>query len=478
MEPSDDAGMCLPPNDTGARVNLYGGWIWPFIKVKAIWDEIFSNAGYTVEGEIPTDPLFLRLFIPIVNRQLSNNHITTFNDNIIWSGRRDYAAALNILAGGPGTVLISGLPSFRDTGFYTVRVTGTHRFRVGLNQAYSDGTPEPGCWVYLAGIPVATLQSTYLNSHVYIGEYDATVGDLLRIVIGPFYNCTGYGIAITDVEIDGITFNLPVTPRLHLPDISQTEFIKMICNMFGLIPDVTPRDRVIKFWNYDDLYDNISIARDWSEYLSERDGESEFEFGDYAQDNYLRYRESEDVIKDAGMGSMQIDDDTLPPEKEVVEIPFSTTDQVRILDDVFAVDVSRINFNEFDIDDADYKPNKSIDPRIVYVDHCREDFSPPYSKTFGITPTVGGAPTDIDTPKIARSQDISFASLVSNYASLSRLLTQTNLKRAKFNLPVYEVAGLKHYIPIYLRQYKAYFYVNKINNYVPGQLCTIDLIKL
>jgi hypothetical protein len=45
-------------------------------------------------------------------------------------------------------------------------------------------------------------------------------------------------------------------------------------------------------------------------------------------------------------------------------------------------------------------------------------------------------------------------------------------------LPVYEVAGLKHYIPIYLSQYKAYFYVNKINNFVPGKLCTIDLIKL
>jgi len=52
------------------------------------------------------------------------------------------------------------------------------------------------------------------------------------------------------------------------------------------------------------------------------------------------------------------------------------------------------------------------------------------------------------------------------------------MRSAKLNLPVYEVAGLKHYIPIYLKQYKAYFYVNMINNYVPGQLSIIDLIKL
>jgi hypothetical protein len=73
---------------------------------------------------------------------------------------------------------------------------------------------------------------------------------------------------------------------------------------------------------------------------------------------------------------------------------------------------------------------------------------------------------------------VAMSSLIGNYAGLSRLLTKTNLRRAKFNLPVYEVAGLKHYIPIYLSQYKAYFYVNKINNFVPGKLCTIDLIKL
>jgi len=476
-EPSDDAKL-LSPTDTGDRVDCYGGWIWPFIKVEAIWKEIFANAGYTVTGDILTNPHFLRMFLPIVNRNSPISHIATYNDSIRWSGRRDYTEVLNQLTGGLGTVLLFGLPSFRDLGIYTVRVTGLHKFRIGLNHAYDDGRPEPGCWVYALGIPVATLQSTYPGSRIFVGEYAAVSGDLLKFYIGPFYNCIAYSIAITDIEIDQIDYGTAVTPRLNLPDLSQTDFIKMICNIFGLIPDVTPRDRTIKFWNYDDLYNNIALARDWSAYLSERDDENEFKFGEYAQDNYLRYRESEDVLIDEGMGSMQIDDETLPAEKDVVELPVSTTDEVTILDDVFSVDVSRIAFNEYDIDDAVYKGNKSIDPRIVYIDFCKSVASPPYVKTFGISAVVGGATTDIDTPKIASSHEIWFSAMVTNYASLSRLLTKTNLRRAKFNLPVYEVAGLKHYIPVYLRQYKAYFYVNKINNYVPGQLCTIDLIKL
>ena len=97
----------------------------------------------------------------------------------------------------------------------------------------------------------------------------------------------------------------------------------------------------------------------------------------------------------------------------------------------------------------------------------------------GLRPTVApGGETDIDSPKKASSIEVSFSNLIYNYSSLSRLLTKTNLRRAKFNLPAFEVSGLKHNIPIYVSQYKAYFYVNKISNYVAGQLCTIDLIKL
>jgi hypothetical protein len=134
--------------------------------------------------------------------------------------------------------------------------------------------------------------------------------------------------------------------------------------------------------------------------------------------------------------------------------------------------------NIFNADTTAYDENLEIDPRVVYIDHIGA-VSPPDIKQFGIRPTVApGGATWITSPKKASSQEVSLSRMVSYYDSLARMLTKTNLRRAKFNLPVYEVAGLKHYIPIYLRQYKAYFYVNKINNYVPGKLCTIDLIKL
>jgi hypothetical protein len=283
-------------------------------------------------------------------------------------------------------------------------------------------------------------------------------------------------IDITDTKL---TFLSPIDPKYFLPDITQVDFIKMICNMFGLIPEAIPRDRTIRFWNYLELYDNMPIARDWSAYLSEREDETEFKFGDYAQNNYMRYKDSDDVIQDEGRGNMQIADETLALEKDVFTVPISTCEEIYLDTMMAGVATSRIGFNTYDADKDLYVNKDSIDPRIVYV-KALADLTPPI-KTLNLRGTVAfpdPASVDIANPKIATSAEVAFSSLVANYAGLSRMLTKTNLRRAKFNLPVYEVAGLKHYIPIYLSQYKAYFYVNKINNYIPGNLCIIDLIKL
>lgn len=471
-EPSDDAGMATLIGD---RANLYGGWIWPFVKVKAIWDEIFSNAGFYKSGDINSDSTFLSLFMPISS--LNATDTKKYLYSAWWQGTHD--AIHNEQIGFPGAVLINGDENFRQ-GYYYVTFTATYKIRMIVDwdfgfaptlAVYRDASYQ-GDMIYISG--------SWPSRMTYEFEVSATVGHYITILTTA-YKYFYYSMSIIEIKDAKIGYGATVTPALYLPDMTQTEFIKMICNMFGLIPDVTARDKKIFFWNFSDLYKNTAIARDWSNYLSEREDETEFKFGDYAQSNYLKFKESKDVIIDNGKGTMLVVDETLPAEKDVVTLPVSTCDEVIILDDVT---VSRIGFNKYDAKTSVYVQNESIEPRIVFVKNTNYlAASPTYDKTFGISNgvtgvTPSGAIYDTFTPRIASSLEVSFSSLVVNYASLSRMLTKTNLRRAKFNLPVYEVAGLKHYIPIYLRQYKAYFYVNKINNYVPGKLCTIDLIKL
>jgi hypothetical protein len=481
-EPSDDSAMC-PMTDDGDRIELFGGWIWPFIKVKAIWDEIFIHAGFICEGNILTDDRFLNLFMPITNLKITKAYTDKYLYSVYWGGAK--GAINNEQLAFPGASLINGTENFR-IGYYYVPFTASYKIQISV--IVLGAAPTIELYNYAAFVGNLNVVSWGIGLIIYEIEYAGTAVDRLTFLTTAAYYYY-YSVSITEINNAKIGFGsaVTITPRLHLPDMTQTEFIKTICNMFGLIPEVNPRDRKIKFWNYLELYDNIAIARNWSAYLSEREDETEFKFGDYAQSNYLKYKESDDVIKDNGKGTMLIKDETLPEEKDVIELSVSTCDEVQVFNsnpiDPVGENISRIAFNDWYDDTGTWKQNDSIDARIVFIRETKELLtSPSYHKSFGIRDTlVGGISYDTPAginPKIATSIDVSFSNLMPNYAGLSRMLTKTNLRRAKFNLPVYEVAGLKHYIPIYLSQYKAYFYVNKINNYVPGKLCMIDLIKL
>jgi len=483
-EPSDDGGMMF---DGGIADNfdLYGGWIRCFIKIKAIWDEIFSNASYICQGDILTESKFLKLFMPIINLNITKSYTDKYLFSKFWSGNKIITGTLGLYDS--GTTVVNGDYEFKFFGTYNCRFSGNHKIQV-VTIGYTIA-PPPVLKLMLGIAEVATFSVTsivdgYFRRCVLEVEYNATAGNALWISTEA-YNYIYYSITITDIENAVIGYGSDVVPHLHLPDMTQTELIKTICNMFGLIPETIPHERKILFWNYLDLYDNVSRARDWSDFLSEIESETEYKFGDYAKNNYLNYKESDDVITDNGKGTIVIDDNTLADEKDVINLSVSTCDEVIVLTDE---NTSRLALNKYDNKDNEYVQNDKVDSRIVFI--SRSETSPASVKTFRISDAVDGAGVpsgnfySTTDPKIASSFEISFPQLIGStgyrfgYAGLSRLLTKTNIRKAKFNLPVYEVAGLKHYIPIFLRQYKAYFYVNKISNYVSGKLCNVELIKL
>jgi len=465
-EPSDDSGIA-PLGLAGNTVNMYGGFIWPFFKVSKLWDEIFSDAGYSKSGDILTDDRFLSMYMPINNLNITKGSTDKYLYSVWWIG--SHTTVNDELLAFTGATLINGDADFLR-GYYILPYSGTYKMTVTVWQPIGF---SPTLSVYLGGVYDGdmTIVNTFLIGTTYEYEVTGIAGQAVAILTTAFL-CHYYSIAITEITGATIAYNSTVVAANHLPDFTQTDFIKMICNMFGLIPEVISRDKKIKFWNYSDLYKNMSIARDWSAYLSEREDESEFKFGDYAQSNLLNYKESDDVIKDNGKGIMQVEDETLQSQKDVITLPLSTCDEV-IIATTIPTTVSRITFNKYDNKVGAYAQEKTIDARVVYVKRAT-------GRTFVAWDTVDRDvnSASIADVRIASSLEISFSNLVTNYASLSRLLTKTNLRRAKFNLPVYEVAGLQHNVPVYLSQYKAYFYVNKINNYISGRLCTVDLIKL
>ena len=477
-EPSDDSGIAVPPDVVGNIVNMYGGYIWPFIRVSTIWNEIFVNAGFRCTGDILTNDTFLRLFMPITNLKITK----IYTDKYLYSSfRRGYMPISMISIFGVGGTgmnnLINGDYDFA-TGHYiapfTVAAPGYYKLQVNVTFL----TPTPTIYLYKNGAWVKNFTMTWSDgtNATYEIEYEPVAATDNLSIWGTANTYYSVSTAIIEINDAKMAYGSPIVPHLFLPAISQTDFIKIICNMFGLIPDVTSRDHKIHFWNYSDLYKNIPIARDWSAYLSEKDDKPEFKFGDYAQNNYLKYKDSEDVFKDQGKGIMQVEDETLKAETNIVNVPISTCDEV-IIATTNPIVVSRIAFNKWYDDAGTYKQGESIDARIVYIKRADgiEFIVWDNDQLVGVDNVNN---VHINNPYIASSLEISFSSLVVNYAALSRMLTRADLRRAKLNLPVYEIAGLKHNIPIYFDQYKAYFCVNKINNFVSGKLNINDLIEL
>lgn len=456
-EPSDDAKI-IPLTDTGSRAEVYGGWMWPFVKVKAIWDEIFLNAGFTYSGELLTTGKFLQLFMPIVSLKPSNTN--RFLYSLSWNGAKTFTQKELL----PGGNVINGTSVF-GTGHYIAPFDGSFTFQVTT----VFPTSYPAIYLFIDGVEDSTLTMTYDDETHSTHEITILLTSGHDVTFHTSANTLyEYSVTVQKIDATKIGYSSFVECATNLPDITQVDFIKMICNLFGLIPDAKARGRNVQFFNYSELYDNFTIARDWTGYLSEKQDEIEFKFGDYAQNNYLKYKDSEDVIPGTGTGILQVNDLTLPVSKEVVTLPVASTDEVIVLTDQR---ISRINFNKYDDKTSAYVSNEAIDSRLVYVSVG--------VGTFGFRDSlVSGTPYDVTSPKKATSAEIAFSSMGIYYSGLSRMLTKTNLRKAKFNLPAYEVAGFRYDIPVYLRQYKAYFYVNKITNYVVGKLCTIELIKL
>jgi hypothetical protein len=284
-------------------VELYGGWIWCFVKVKTIWEEIFANAGFTVTGgEILESDIFDKLYMPIVSRKITDTEKYLYS--MWWGGY--VTPGINVLLGEglgdfSGVTVIKGDTNFRN-GYYFAPYSGTYKISITIMGSY--GIP-PDLYIYKGGGLFTVLSGVCSGLFCMTFQYEVDVtgvvaGEEFHIIcpvaMGWFY----WWWAITEIKDAEIAYSSDVDPRLYLPVMTQTDFIKMICHLFALIPDVTPKDKEIRFWNYDELYDNIPLAQDWSKYLSERDDEVEFKFGDYAQNNYLKYKQSDDVIADNG----------------------------------------------------------------------------------------------------------------------------------------------------------------------------------
>lgn len=119
----------------------------------------------------------------------------------------------------------------------------------------------------------------------------------------------------------------------NLPDMTQLDFIKFICQLYCLFPvSSVNNSEQVEFIPIDAIDEAKPKAKDWSDKLLEYSRDTpkkiSFRLGDYAKKNAIQWTEDEnDYVTDSvRKGDLLVDDDTLDKEKDLVTFPFAASD--------------------------------------------------------------------------------------------------------------------------------------------------------
>ena len=231
----------------------------------------------------------------------------------------------------------------------------------------------------------------------------------------------------------------------NLPEISQIDFIKAICGMFGIfaVPDPTNVNN-LKFVSLNTLQENKAQACDWSDkFVRSNDDEpktTEYKINDYCRNNYFKYKEDDTVFTNAD-GNLKIDSEILDAEKTVITLPFAPSDG------------STIRHYELN-DDGTAVDTVQVKDRIMRL----------------ISDGSGLAMLAFD--------DLDFTTLLSKYYStLSRLLNSAITITEQIMLDEYDLKSLDYSIPFYLRQYGKFYGIVSIQS-TANKACEVKAVQL
>ena len=236
-----------------------------------------------------------------------------------------------------------------------------------------------------------------------------------------------------------------INTRDNLPDISQLDFVKALCAMYGLW--ATLIDGVVHLVSFADLYAQTPI--DWSHKLvgtGDGDaGKTTYTLADYAKRNILRYKDDDTVKVDAS-GALVVDNDNLDSEKDMLTLPFSASDGNVIPHLKWKDDVTNGEVEE-----------QKVEPRIMTL-----------KEVFGLNSHTASLSFD----------GLKFSQLIPEYyAFWQKIMRNPIVIEEKVRLSEVDIKMLDFRKPIYLQKYGAQFAIDKVQ-WSEGEPSTVTLVKL
>ena len=247
--------------------------------------------------------------------------------------------------------------------------------------------------------------------------------------------------------------NLYVAPNLGFD--TQFDLLKAFAQLYGLTFVVDNDNKIVYAYTMKKLYDNKPIAKDLSGKVEDKDNDKTYSLSGYAQKNIIKFKDnSKESITDTV--SFNIDNQTIEKEKELFTIGFEAGNNYRQKYLTSPLTVAYVPAWEKELDDED---------NITF------NFSGVNQRIFFIN----------DIGLVTTAQHIPVGDFIQYYNELkNKMLVNARMVEEDVYLTEQDIEEYKSsiMIPVYISKYGAYFYINKIKNFVSGKLTKCELIKI
>lgn len=260
-------------------------------------------------------------------------------------------------------------------------------------------------------------------------------------------------VAICDEVMPSLNANItngtghyPIIP--NLPTIKQIDYIKTIAAMLGLfaIP-VEDSDNVIQFVSVDDIVANEVNAYDWTHkvvasYRTNKPKKLNYTLPDFAQKNYLKYKD-DSTVKGNYNGYIQVIDATISEMRDMLTIPFAGTDM--------AGGTASIRLYSYDSDGK--SSLEKVEPRILLIENNSGE--------------AKGVFTGLD-----------FQHIIDNfYSNYKDVVMMPKVITEKIEISDIELKSLDMTRPVYLAQYGRFYAIVDVKAEDTG-ICECELLQL
>lgn len=267
-----------------------------------------------------------------------------------------------------------------------------------------------------------------------------------------------------------------LTPSTMLPDVKQADFIKSYLKLFSGVITVDENTKVVKLNQFNDIRNNINNAVDWSGKVDFTDDYiTDFEL-DYAQNNFLKYKDDDSVIKPVGTDyNAVIQNENLTVNKDLISVDFSATENVSRFSYTFPVNQIKIYENGDIAND--------VNMRILILELRN---SPMFVRNSSDV-LSGSSYQIVSNVPFTRFIDTNYTNnigfelnLFNNYYTyIISVIDKYKIIELNVRLNLSDVSNLDFLKPVYIRELDTYFYVNKIKfDYTSKNSSVVELIKL